>query len=277
MTRIVCVHGIGQQYESRETLFDTWAPALTGGVSNAGGTLDRAEITMAFYGLMFRPPGGTKGADTVPEYASGDLSEFERELLGDIYDGSLALEDPSRETKGGLTRSVAGMLQVVGRTPFFGRVAQKFVIWHLKQVSRYVSDPATRSSARASVLQAIADDTRVLLAHSLGSIVAWEVLCANPGLTVRTFITIGSPLGLPALRRRLDPAIAKVPGTWPPGITRWVNIADAKDAVALEKRLARVFGARVEDVPVENGATMHNVRPYLTSVDVGRAIIAGLA
>jgi hypothetical protein len=82
---------------------------------------------------------------------------------------------------------------------------------------------------------------------------------------------------VPALLPRLDPPVARPPGAWPAGIRRWVNVADARDVVALEKRLARVFGPGVEDLLVENGATMHDVRPYLTSVEVGRAVLAGLA
>ena len=54
MSRIVCVHGIAQEYKSRESLLAEWTPALCGGVSNAGGRLDPGEIDMAFYGILFR-------------------------------------------------------------------------------------------------------------------------------------------------------------------------------------------------------------------------------
>lgn len=267
MTRIVCVHGIGQAYEAAETLLATWAPALAGGVSNAGGRLDPAEVSMAFYGALFRPS-GSKGAGAIPEYAPGDLDdELEQALLAELY----APHAPAggTATKGVGARGVAGMLQVVAALPFFGGVAQHVVIWFLKQVSRYVREPAIRRAARQAVLDTIQPDTRIVVGHSLGSIVAWETLCAHPDLPVRTLLTLGSPLGVPALLPRLDPPVAQRPGAWPGGLTRWVNIADARDVVALEKRLARVFGERVEDLPVENGATMHDVKPYLTSREAG--------
>jgi hypothetical protein len=278
MSRIVCVHGIAQEYKSRESLLAEWAPPLCGGVSNAGGRLDPAEINMAFYGILFRPtesgaPSKAAGG-RIPDYAPGDLVDpCEVELLRNLYEGILPKDT---DDKAGLGRSVAGMLQAIAKSPFFGGAAQKVVIWHLKQVSKYVSDPAINAAARRVVLSTIDDDTRVLVAHSLGSVVAWEVLCANPDLGIRTLITLGSPLGVPALLPYLKPPVEKIPGSWPGTISRWVNIADGRDVVALQKRLAHVFGSRVEDFPVENGATMHNISPYLTSCEAGMAIITAL-
>jgi hypothetical protein len=56
-----------------------------------------------------------------------------------------------------------------------------------------------------------------------------------------------------------------------------VNVADKADLVALEKSLARVYGPRVTDHVVDNGATMHDMKPYLTAVQTGRAIMEALA
>lgn len=280
MSRIVCVHGIAQDYMSRESLLAIWTPALCGGVSNAGGRLDPVDVDMAFYGTLFRPEGGSAGAKgaSILDYAPGDLTDsLEIELLRDFYECSRDSNGENAMTKGGIARTVAGMLQTVAKTPFFGGVAQKVVIRYLKQVSKYVGDPATRAEARKAVIGVIRSDTTLLVGHSLGSVVAWEALCANPELPVRTFITIGSPLGVPALLSRLNPSVDTRPGPWPAGILRWVNIADGRDVVALEKCLARVFGSKVDDYFVDNGATMHDVSPYLTSREMGRAVTTALA
>ncbi len=280
MSRIVCVHGIHQEYESRETLLALWVPALCGGVSNAGGRLDPAEIDMAFYGKFFRPQEGnavTKGGkEAIPSYAPGDLdNRFEIEFLRSLYEGSMSKNSDAETMKSGIARSTAAMLQAMAKTPFFGDVAQNVVIWYLKQVSKYITNPTVKAAARTVVLNAVRDDTRVLVAHSLGSVIAWETLCANPYLPIRTLITLGSPLGVPALLPRLDPPV-NPPGQWPEEVTHWINIADGTDLVALEKHLSNVFGRKVEDYLVENGATMHNIRPYLTSLELGGAIIGAL-
>jgi pimeloyl-ACP methyl ester carboxylesterase len=271
MSRIVCVHGIAQEYKSRESLLAEWTPSLCGGVSNAKGRLDPSTVGMAFYGCLFRPRGGKKGG-SIPAYVVGDLDAFEVELLRDLFEAGVPATAAKGQAKGGVVRSAAGMLQAVARLPFFGGIAQKVVIWQLKQVSMYVGDPRVNAAARDAVLEAIGADTRVLIGHSLGSIVAWETLCANPTLKIHTFLTLGSPLGVPALLSRLCPPVDRLPGAWPGGVTRWVNIADDRDVVALQKGLAEVYGSNVEDFLIENGATMHSVSPYLTSVEAGEAI-----
>jgi hypothetical protein len=277
MAKVVCVHGIGKSREARETLVDDWAEAVCGGVSNAGGHLDKSEVDLAFYGIIFRPD-GKDDPNEIPNYVPGDLeSPLELELLAAM--ASVVPGTAAGEGGKGLPfqRGVAQMLDVVAHTPFFGGVAHKVVIWLLKEVTRYLDEPDVRTRAHASLLRRIRDDTRILIGHSLGSVVAYEVLCAKEDLPVRTLITIGSPLGVPSLLPRLRPPVAQPPGKWPNNVARWVNVADKADLVAFEKSLARVYGPRVKDHVVDNGATMHDSKPYLTAVQTGRAIIEALA
>jgi hypothetical protein len=55
-----------------------------------------------------------------------------------------------------------------------------------------------------------------------------------------------------------------------------VNVADRGDVVALVKQLAGRFGARVADHQVDNGARAHDASRYLTALETGRGIAAGL-
>ncbi|MER7584347.1 hypothetical protein [Kitasatospora sp. NPDC097691] len=129
----------------------------------------------------------------------------------------------------------------------------------------------------------IGEDTRVVVAHSLGSVVAYEALCALPGHQVRALVTIGSPLGIPNLVvSRLQPAPVRdgkaVRGAWPGGDQlEWTNLADLGDVVALVKDLRPVFGERVHSATVSNGAHAHDATSYLTDELCGRAIAEGLA
>jgi hypothetical protein len=65
-------------------------------------------------------------------------------------------------------------------------------------------------------------------------------------------------------------------GCWPRSASNWVNIADTGDIVALAKALAPLFDGPVTDTLVHNGARAHDVRPYLTAQETGRAVAAGL-
>ena len=57
---------------------------------------------------------------------------------------------------------------------------------------------------------------------------------------------------------------------------RWINIADGGDVVVLVKDLRPSFGVNVENHLIYNGATAHDIRPYLTAKETGNAIATGL-
>src|SRR6266852_6201998 len=281
MARIVCVHGIAQELKSRESLLVDWAPSLCGGVSNAGGHIEESDVDMAFYGLLFRPSGGkgaSEGDIAIPNYKPGDVEDpLEIQLLTDMFDGVADTTVEPGLTKSGLApRSINRMLQVVSAVPYFGRKTQSLVIWFLKQVRRYLTDPEIRGAAQRALIDRIAEDTQNIVAHSLGTVVAYETVCAGHGPKVHTLITLGSPLGTPALLSRFKPPTVPGKPTDPGGIQRWVNIADAADIVALRKDLRSLYSDRVTDHLVYNGATMHDVLPYLTAQETGAAILEGL-
>ncbi|MFI1420806.1 hypothetical protein ACH4VX_23055 [Streptomyces sp. NPDC020731] len=152
----------------------------------------------------------------------------------------------------------------------------------LKQVHSYLRDADVRERARSRVLEAVDADTRVVVAHPLGSVIAHEALCARPGHGVRAFVTLGSPLGIPNLilhRLRPEPLARDgvVQGVWPggPDLT-WTNIADDGDVVALVKDLRPAFGSAVRSAKVHNGSHAHDATAYLTDVLCGNAVAVGL-
>jgi hypothetical protein len=67
-------------------------------------------------------------------------------------------------------------------------VAERALIFDLKQVARYFSDDSLRRAANARIVAKMTADTRVIVAHSLGSVVAYETLWANPHWPVTTFV-----------------------------------------------------------------------------------------
>jgi hypothetical protein len=100
----------------------------------------------------------------------------------------------------------------------------------------------------------------MLVAHSMGSIVAYDVLRdlggARPSMVVDHFVTLGSPLGLPLVLdkiRRENPSVRT-----PSMVRRWTNLADRRDPVAFDAHLGDEFeangrGVAVEDALVLNG------------------------
>ena len=279
MALIVGVHGIGHQFNGANVLAREWVPALRDGVTLSGAAAPPVDaIAMAFYGDLFRPAG--KKALSEPRYGAADVNdELERELLLAWAEEAQrrGADSDAPATKAAMPRSVQAALRILSRSKFFTGIAERLLIADLKQVRTYFGDDTIRGAIRKRLEAEVGDETRVIVAHSLGSVVAYEALCAHPEWKVTTLVTLGSPLGIRNLVfDHLRPAPAGGRGQWPAGVTSWVNVADAGDVVALVKQLSTGFGTAVQDEMVSNGATAHDASPYLTAAETGRAIARGL-
>jgi pimeloyl-ACP methyl ester carboxylesterase len=143
-----------------------------------------------------------------------------------------------------------------------------------REVAAYLSgdSDAARLAAREEVASQIAQHRpRVVIAHSLGTVVSYEALHAHPELQVELLLTLGSPLALPrAVFDRLLPRPADGPngrlGARPASVKRWVNVADPGDPVAIPPHLARAFQGIALDLTdtVQAGFGFHHAKNYLS-------------
>jgi hypothetical protein len=280
MVKVVGVHGVGHQFKGENTLRAEWLPALKDGLARAGHQLaSDDDFACAFYGDLFRPSG--KGAIDPPYDASDVGDAWEREMLElwwrEAARVDAAVSGPDARTKVSVPSVVQRALNALSQSRFFAGLAERALIYDLKQVLRYLREPDVRREARLRVQRAMGPETRVLVGHSLGSVVAYEALCTNPQWPATVFVTLGSPLGIRNLIfEALDPAPANGMGVWPPGVRHWVNVADRGDVVALVKDLGSRFGPQVQDRLVDNGAKAHDVTRYLTTRELGDAVAIGL-
>ncbi|MFI6853036.1 hypothetical protein [Streptomyces sp. NPDC050416] len=285
MARILCVHGVGKQQSGERTLLAEWIPALRDGMTRAGVTapIGDGDVTMAFYGDLFLPPGQRLDGDD-PHLGWWDVSPgWETDLLMGWW-GQAAAAEPHIMAPGaqnllsGTSRTVQTALLALSQSRFFAGLAEKALISDLKQTHRYLTDPELRKTARDRVRALLGPDTRVVVAHSLGSVVAYEALCATAGHEVRSFVTLGSPLGIRNLIfDRIEPVPVSGIGSWPgPPSTTWTNVADERDVVALVKDLRPCFGPGIACYLVPNGSHAHDATHYLTKQITGAALAAGL-
>jgi hypothetical protein len=289
MARVLCVHGVGQQQKGEDSLAGEWASALRDGMRRSGcpeAELPGAgEIRCVFYGDVFRPAGRRLGAGD-PWLTAADATEFDRELLAAWWHGAAESDPrvvhPDARTLARTPGGVQAALRALSGSAFFAGLAERVVLFDLQQVRRYMTDPGVRRAVQDRVAAEVGEGTRVVVGHSLGSVVAYEALCAHPEWPVRALVTLGSPLGIRNLIfDRLVPAptdwdSGELLGAWPGGVRSWVNVADAGDVVALVKDLRPQFGGRVACYLVRNGSHAHDVRPYLTAAETGAAIAVGL-
>lgn len=133
--------------------------------------------------------------------------------------------------------------------PVFNLVSDPDMRASIADTRRYFSNAAGVAVAvRHLVADALLDAWRqhrrvLLIGHSLGSVIAFDVLWelshrfAEPG-RVDLFLSLGSPLGLRFVRGQLLGAREQGRRRYPGNIRRWVNMAAVGDMTALGQPLA---------------------------------------
>ncbi|KWV32475.1 lipase family protein [Micromonospora rifamycinica] len=252
---------------------DEWHEAIVRGLENVSLPAAR-DITLecAFYGHLYNDgkAGGRKS------YVPADLQPgFEQEFF--IAIGEAAGEEPAAAdpTKVWAPRSVQWAVRRIEKYRMFDRAAS-VTIGLVKQVARYLRDDSFGKAVRDELARAMETNPRVLVAHSLGSIVAYDWLRRQPSTPVDTLVTIGSPLGFRGIRKALHPDLdTSLPPS--PGVSTWVNVAAVEDAVATVKELDGLFGGEVTDRAARNSRLKaHNATAYLQNVHTSNALKAAL-
>jgi hypothetical protein len=234
VSEVVVVHGIGQQVKGRHVLRAELFAALRDGVAAAAGAdIAAGQVEFAFYGGVFRPKGEVLGAQEF--FDAGDVADgLEQELLRAWWERAAAVDErvvpPDAEVLSRSPRRAQRALFALSNSRYFaaaGDSVLSLLVGDLEQVSGYLADDRVRQDGQDAVASAVAADTRVMVGHSLGSVVAYEALCAHPKWPVRALVTLGSPLGLRLVFDRLRPPPAPGPdpgvprGAWPGPVTAW--------------------------------------------------------
>lgn len=173
---------------------------------------------------------------------------------------------PLRQMLGWLVTQRSGQLAQAVQEQTVRRL-ERIVVALLREVEAYTAWPDRRRLTRERVAKTIrAHHPTAVVAHSLGSLVVYETLHdpAFSDLQVELLLTVGSPLGLPGLTRRLDPALQAGRGARPTNVRRWVNIADVGDIVAIPPRLSKVFPIDQEET-TNTGLGFHAFAGYLAN------------
>jgi hypothetical protein len=247
MTAIVGVHGVGNYVpgQSAEAVAARrsadWAASVAAGLGTPPGSLD---LTVAYYAPFLHSGGSTAQAAAVdPDRALGTLDP-ETEALARCWIEALDLPDVTVQGRLAVPLRHA-VTAAADRFSLNARLTKLFVAVCFPEVARYLAadDAPARAQARDLVAATIADRrARVVIAHSLGTVVAYEALHAHPDLEVDLLVTLGSPLALPgAVFNRLLPRPGAGTGQCPPSVKRWVNISDDGDPIAILRPFKTYF------------------------------------
>jgi len=279
MSDVVAIHGIFMNRRSRAEMTRVWRDSMVRGLQNVrysrAGSL---EVECAFYGYLYND--GKAAADA--SYQLSDLEPgLEQELflaIGDAAEKDVQGNDGADDDqaqKVWLPDPLQRAIRQIERHGIFDGVAATSIRL-VKQVGRYFRDQDFAQQVRDELSVAMETKPRVLVAHSLGSVIAYDWLRRQPATSLTSLVTIGSPLGFRGIRRALHPDLDKsLPPA--PGVPAWVNIAAAQDAVATVKELDGLFDGRITDHLARNPRrTAHSATVYLQNVHTSAALKAAL-
>ncbi|MFC4610271.1 hypothetical protein ACFO9E_21000 [Streptomyces maoxianensis] len=267
---IVAVHGVGYHdrrvtaEQARATHIAHWTRHLSEGM---GISPTRLSVDFAHYAHLLNSSPVAQGDDDW----EGLGDPLTRELMSHWM---AELGAPEPVAQGSLTKPLRYVASwVAEKFSLDGRLTELFVRLVFREVAAYLR--SDEDQARLAVKEEVADRIarhrpRIVVAHSLGTVVAYEALHAHPELSVELLLTLGSPLALPhavfdrLVPRPLHTSTARF-GDRPPGVGRWVNIADPGDPVAIPPGLARAFGGVELDLTTSIHAAFgfHHAKNYL--------------
>ena len=283
--KLLVIHGRAQQGFDPAELETQWQSALVKGLAKKNLTLpEKLEIVFPFYGDELDRLVRQIDAPTITEIiARGGAKdtrelEFRAELYMEMIKGLGIPEgeidahfDGKPQERGVLNwRWVQAILRVLDRTPLGDHAIDRFT----RDVFVYLTYPAVRKTIDKIVAEKLGDGQWVVVGHSLGSVVGYNVLCAaNAQATqVTRYVTVGSPLGIRPIRDRLE-----APLRMPPCVKSWYNAFDPRDVVALYPLDANSFNIKP---PIRNNNTVdnftdnrHGISGYFDDANVAEQIL----
>ncbi|WP_439677484.1 trypsin-like peptidase domain-containing protein [Embleya sp. MST-111070] len=270
--RLVFVHGRSQQGRDPDELRRGWAAGLNSGLTLAGlATVDPADVWFPYY--------GDRLVQVMESALPGEapLSASAQELYDRLLDEAARRAGmPPPEAAEPATESIWDHVVRTTREPL-GWIAAHTGVDRLvikaafKDVAAYLDQDDTRTAVLDQVLAGMpADGPVVLVAHSLGTVVAMDLLTRlGPAVPVAGLITVGSPLGMDTVYSRL-----RIGGPHlPPIAGPWFNAWCPTDPVAIGCPLADDWSGLVAECAVANPLDRaHDIGAYLGHPEVATAI-----
>lgn len=269
---IVGVHGIrcygyydqaGTPDGASALMSKSWSTALADGADTDTNTTDTNganSIRVAYYSHLLH-----KGTPQGPEGDLRWLTPSERAVLADLVTD---LGAPPQVAQGPVTVPVRQIAQWLAAN--YGDIAVRSVAAFCREVDAFLADrddPKRKAVRDAVAATLTATKPRAIVAHSLGSVVAYETLHHHPDLQVELLLTIGSPLAMRhVVMDRLDPRPDQAAGrgTRPPGVATWINIADQGDIVAATTSLEAAYDGVSQEPDITIGTiAFHAATAYL--------------
>ena len=286
---LVFIHGRDQQGKDPAALKAEWIAALASGAKKISRTLpSQLEVVFPYYGdkldeltqradIPLASDIQARGESAVNE----DFLSFQAEVAESLRVAA-GVTDQQVDTEYGANPKPKGPLNwewvqalLRGIDKHGGGVNEATLQTFTRDVFLYTRRAGVRDEIDRIVADVLSVNPTVVVAHSLGTVVAYSVLRNDRrALQVPLLVTVGSPLGVRAIRDQFKPLRRPQP------VGAWYNAFDPRDVVALYPLDSNNFPItpNVENAANVNNATSnrHGIAGYLDDPGVAGRILDAL-
>lgn len=285
---LLLIHGIAQGGKNPKDLERAWLGALDKGLKKSGLTMPaNVNVIFPYYAdvldkfvAQFDMPTGDRVA-AKGGVMENDYAQFRAQMAEDMRKrAKIPVEQIKKEAGNEVAAEkgpqnwkwVLATLRVLDQhLPHAGSWT---IETFLRDVFLYTRRQVVQNDIDKIVTDKMIDSPTIIVGHSLGSVVAYNVAVNRKPPVTTLLLTVGSPLGLPAVRSNL------VPLKNPSGNKGWTNAYDPRDVVALYPLNKTHFGvtpAITNHGKVDNWTdNRHGIVGYLDDKLVAKTIHACL-
>ena len=268
---LIGIHGLSNK-PTDDVLTKGWEDAIREGLSKNEGIDDAPINFSSVYWADVMYPKPDSEPDLYKKAGEGAIMTYEESWLDSV--------------KAGVFDWAGDVLDSMKNHFGMDATADTVLKHKLKDLSEYYKNEDVRNTLRDRLRNEILNHKNMrimVLAHSMGTIIAYDVLRnigkEHPRLIIDHLVTLGSPLGLPHVKYKVaqESPLVRTPSV----VKRWSNFADKRDPVAMDAHLAGDYapndnGVLVKDDLVANdwGGIHHKSYGYLRTPEVSKAIRA---
>ncbi|MDM8524214.1 hypothetical protein QUF80_12660 [Desulfococcaceae bacterium HSG8] len=266
---LIGIHGLSNKPEAN-VLAEWWEAAIKEGLMKNEG-IDNPEIEFSsVYWADVLYPEPDNNPDSYNEAKEEALKTYEESWTDSV--------------RTGLFNWGGNIIDSMKKNFGMDAMADEVLEHKLPDLYRYYEEEDIRKELRKRLNDEILrhkEKRIMILSHSMGTIIAYDVLRAigkeYPRMVVDHFVTLGSPLGLPHVKYKIaqESSLVRTPSI----VMNWSNFADKRDPVALDVHLAGDYapntnGVKVKDDLIANDweGIHHKSYGYLRAPEVSKLI-----
>jgi hypothetical protein len=288
MRQLILIHGRAQQNLDGAAIKKEWIAAWEKGLAKSGlaNPIGNADVHFPYYGdTLAQMVAGRTAEEAAAVIVKGPAppsaeQAVMREMIEEIAKHEGVSEADIRAELGADAiqkgpQNWAWVQAILSALDKVSPISTCLVALVTADVAKYLTNAAIQQNINDGVLGAIkAGQEAVVVSHSLGTVVAYNVLMSRPTqfprVPVPLFVTLGSPLAINAVKTRLRPH------TFPTPVGKWFNAMDPDDVVSLYPLTPKYFntGGTIENHEhVDNWTdNQHSICGYLDDEKVAKRI-----